>query len=111
MPAAKDKEALLAVTEAEYSKLCSLLENLPQRVVNTRYDDDTSVKDVVGHRAHWIALFLGWYRDGKAGKEVFFPSKGYKWNELKAYNKKVRNEQAGLSWQDAVSLLQSNSKK
>jgi len=49
------------------------------------------VKDVISHRAHWIDLFLGWYKGGMAGKTVYFPAKEYKWNDLKRYNAQLRN--------------------
>lgn len=59
----------------------------------------------MGHRAHWIDLFLGWYRDGQAGRTVHFPAPGYKWNQLRAYNAKLRADQAGSSWADTCALL------
>ena len=64
-----------------------------------------SIKDIVGHRAHWIDLFLGWYADGQAGREVQFPAEGYKWNDLKRYNADLRVRQAGLSWSEARVML------
>lgn len=67
--------------------------------------DDTSIKDIIAHRAHWIDLFLGWYWDGQAGKTVHFPAEGYKWNELKRYNADLRRQQAHLDWPQAVVLL------
>ncbi len=69
-------------------------------------DEDTSIKDVIAHRAHWIGLFLGWYADGLEGRPVFFPAEGYKWNELKRYNAELRAQQADMSWHDAIQALQ-----
>ncbi|TDT77779.1 hypothetical protein BDE40_1077 [Litoreibacter halocynthiae] len=104
MPAATDKAALLAVTEKEYEKLDKLIAVLDADQA-TAGEDGTSIKDVIGHRAHWIALFLGWYGDGQAGKPVFFPAEGYKWNDLKRYNADLRMRQAGLSWDEVRTLL------
>ncbi len=103
--AATSREELLQVTDREWAKLTNLLANVPDGVALQKDDDDTSIKDIVGHRAHWIDLFLGWYRDGQAGREVHFPAPGYKWNQLKAYNARLREDQAGLSWPDACALL------
>ncbi len=111
MPAATSKEDLIAVTDKEYAKLQKLLSEIQDDLALQKDEDDTSIKDVIGHRAHWIELFLGWYADGQAGKEVFFPAKGYKWNELKKYNANLRAQQANLSWSDAKALLQNNHKK
>ncbi|SMX33563.1 ClbS/DfsB family four-helix bundle protein [Octadecabacter ascidiaceicola] len=101
MPAATTKIGLLAVTQKEFTKLQKLIADIPDDVATRKLEDDTSIKDVIAHRAHWITLFLGWYRDGQAGQEVFFPAKGYKWNELKTYNAKLREDQADLGWEEA----------
>lgn len=105
--AATNKSDLIAVTEKEYAKLDKLLDTIDPRRAMIKADD-VSIKDIVGHRAHWIALFLGWYRDGQAGKKVSFPAPGYKWNELPRYNAALRDEQADLGWDEARSLLSQN---
>ncbi|MCG8509815.1 MAG: ClbS/DfsB family four-helix bundle protein [Rhodospirillales bacterium] len=110
MPAT-DKSGLKAVTEKEYGKLVTLLAKVEDDVALQKDDEDTSIKDVIAHRAHWIDLFLGWYFDGLAGKTVHFPAEGYKWNELKRYNADLRASQAGLSWDDARTMLSANHKK
>ncbi|TQV79804.1 ClbS/DfsB family four-helix bundle protein [Denitrobaculum tricleocarpae] len=109
--AATNKTALLEISGKEYGKLASLLEQVGEDLALVKDAEETSIKDVVGHRAHWIALFLGWYADGQAGKKVFFPAEGYKWNELKRYNAALRAEQAGLGWQAACRLLAGNHAK
>jgi len=107
MPA-KTKQELLNVTIADFAKLAKVLDGLPAGLQSEKDEEDTSPKDIVGHRAHWIQLFLGWYRDGQRGAEVFFPAEGYKWNEIKRYNADLRQKQAGLSWQSARSLLETS---
>ncbi len=101
MPAAATKEELAAVTAEEYDKLSRLLESVDPEQALAKDDEDTSIKDTVAHRAHWIGLFLGWYHDGLAGKDVHFPAEGYKWNELKRYNGDLRAQQADLGWSEA----------
>ena len=103
--AAQNKDELLQITNKEYAKLSKLLTTIAPDAATKKRDDDTSIKDVIGHRAHWIALFLGWYADGMAGEEVFFPAPGYKWNQLKAYNRNLRAEQVDLSWPGAIENL------
>ena len=111
MAAARNKSDLISVTEKEYAKLEKLLNSMTSKQANKKHNDDTSIKDVIGHRAHWVSLFLSWYKDGMAGKEVFFPAKGYKWNQLKEYNKQLRLDQSSMGWDDVVSLLHKNHKK
>lgn len=103
--ACTNKADLIALTEREYAKLQKLITPLDQAQSEMR-QDDVSIKDVIGHRAHWIDLFFGWYTDGKAGKEVFFPAKGYKWNDLNRYNAALRQKQAHLDWPAVRALLQ-----
>lgn len=105
MPAATTKDALIAVTEKDYARLRDLIADIPDDQAMRKRADDTSIKDVIGHRAHWIDLFLGWYHDGLAGRPVSFPAPGYKWNQLKAYNADLRRAQSGLDWAGARSML------
>ena len=105
---AKSKDELLAISQKEYDKLESLILDFPANQALQKDADDTSIKDLIGHRAHWISLFLGWYADGMAGKQVDFPAPGYKWNQLKLYNAELRRSQSGLSWQQAKQLLSDN---
>jgi len=105
VPAATTKADLIAITESEFAKLSKLIARVPNEAALLQDEDETSIKDVVAHRAHWIDLFLGWNADGKAGKDVHFPAKAYKWNELKRYNADLRARQSTLSWEEAVHML------
>ena len=105
MPAATSKGELLSVSRKEYDKLDELLSRVDSGVALVKDDDYTSIKDMVAHRSHWIGLFLGWYTDGAAGRDVFFPAEGYKWSDLKRYNADLRAQQADLGWLDARAAL------
>lgn len=102
---AQSKTELLDITRKEYAKLQKLVLQIEERFALLKDEEETSVKDVIAHRAHWIDLFLGWYHDGLAGTPVFFPAEGYKWNELKRYNAELRHQQAHMSWDDVCRLL------
>lgn len=104
MPA-KDKAALIDITQKEYAKLAKLVAGIDAATALRKRDEDTSIKDVIAHRAHWIDLYLGWYRDGQAARDVHIPAKGYRWNELKAYNAVLRRAQADMGWEAAVTEL------
>ncbi len=101
MPAATTKIDLLAVTAKEYGKLSALIADIDATTALAKDADDTSIKDVIAHRAHWIDLFLGWYADGQAGKTVHFPAEGYRWSDLKRYNADLRDRQRDLDWDAA----------
>ncbi len=106
--AAGSKNELLEITRKEFDKLVKLTGAVCEEIALRKDDEDTSIKDVIAHRAHWIELFLGWYADGQAGNEVRFPAEGYKWNDLKRYNADLRRSQKGLGWAAALELLQGN---
>ncbi|MDW3223866.1 MAG: ClbS/DfsB family four-helix bundle protein [Paracoccaceae bacterium] len=103
--ACTDKQDLLDLSQKEYGKLNTLISPLSAAQASMSLEHN-SIKDTIGHRAHWIKLFLGWYADGMAGKKVYFPAKGYKWNDLKRYNADLRRRQADMDWLAACSLLQ-----
>ncbi|MEM8836591.1 MAG: ClbS/DfsB family four-helix bundle protein [Pseudomonadota bacterium] len=109
--AATNKADLLQITRKEFDKLAKLIDALDEDLAMAKQEDDTSIKDVIAHRAHWIDLFLCWYHDGQAGKTVHFPAEGYKWNDLKRYNADLREKQAGIGWVDAVTMLRDRNAK
>lgn len=109
--AAKTKTELLDVTQKEFEKLSKLLVAMDSDTALKKRDDETCIKDVIGHRAHWIDLFFGWYTDGLAGKDVYFPAEGYKWNDLKRYNADLRRSQIDLDWPGAIEMLQTRQAK
>lgn len=63
--AATSKPELLETTKDEFEKLQRLVAGVSAEEALAKDADDTSIKDVIAHRAHWIGLFLGWYRDGR----------------------------------------------
>jgi hypothetical protein len=103
--AAKTKAELLAVTETEWAKLQKLLADVPVDLARVKDAEDTTIKDVVAHRAHWIGLFFRWYQAGQAGEPAELPAPGYKWSELKRYNADLRASQSGLDWTGAQEML------
>ena len=100
----------MALTKSEWAKLETLLDAIAADVAAVK-GDNTSIKDVVGHRAHWIGLFLGWQANGQAGLTVHIPAEGYKWNALKRYNADLQARQAGMDWAAAREALRAGHDK
>lgn len=109
--AAKTRSELIDISKHEFDKLAKLLATIEATFAMEKDDEDTSIKDVIAHRAHWIDLFLGWHAEGRAGKRVYFPAEGYKWNDLKRYNADLRKRQSELDWPQAVALLEASYSK
>lgn len=110
MPAATNRADLHAVTVKEFDKLNKLLSSLSNAQVHFTYDG-TTIKDVIAHRAHWTALFFGWYDDGQDDKPVYFPAKGYNWGDLKRYNTELKTAQADLTWDTVQQMLHDSYQK
>ena len=103
--AAKNKAELQEINQKEFTKLEKLIAHITSKQALLKDEDAITIKDVIAHRGHWIGLFFCWYADGRAGKTVYFPAAGYKWNDLKRYNSELRLEQKDLDWDRAVDAL------
>lgn len=103
--AAIKKEDLIAICEKEYAKLDKLIGGISAELATRPFDEGVTIKDTIGHRAHWIGLFFTWLDEIAADGQANLPAKGYKWSELKPYNAKIREEQAGLSWDEVRGML------
>ena len=98
--AAENKDDLQALMQKDHARLMKTLDTVDDALAVTPMPEDgITIKDTIDHRTHWIGLFFKWYADGKAGREVHLPAPGYKWNQLKEYNAKVRAASQGKSWQ------------
>ncbi|MEX3016705.1 ClbS/DfsB family four-helix bundle protein [Gymnodinialimonas hymeniacidonis] len=102
MPAATTKAALLEVHDKEWRKLSALLEDVPDDLAEAKDADDTSIKDILTHRAHWIGLYFQWLEEGE---DAQMPDHGVKWNALKPYNAGLRERYAGVPFPKARETL------
>lgn len=96
MPAATTRAGLIAITGKEYARLDRLLDGLDEAGLQ-EVAHDTSVRDVIADRAHWIGPFPGWHGDGMAGRAVELPAPGYRRNELTRDNAMPSEHDAGLA--------------
>jgi hypothetical protein len=104
MPAATNKSDLLAVFDKNLAKLRKTLDDIDEEKSSlSAPDDTTTIKGIIAHRTHWMGMFHGWYEDGVAGREVCVPAKGFKWNQLKAYNAPLYAKGNETPWADLLS--------
>lgn len=112
MPAATSKNDLLAVFDKELIKLMKTLGGVDEMTARLHgAGDETTIKGIIAHRIHWIELFFGWYDAGKAGKSVEIPAPGYKWNELKAYNRPIYEAGNKRQWADLLDEFEAAAKR
>lgn len=104
MPAATNKIELLAAFDKELAKLRETLDEVDEALSAALIPkDEVTIKGIIAHRTHWMAMFHGWYEDGAAGREVHVPAKGYKWNQLKEYNALLYARGNETPWADLLS--------
>lgn len=106
MPAATNRDDLLAVTIKDYTKLAKIIEGIDGKIAQVPFEDGITIQHVIGHRAHWTGLFFMWFAQGQKTGMADIPAKGYKWNQLKDYNAKVRDRQSTLSWGEVCQMLE-----
>ena len=58
MPAAINRADLVNVTQKDFAKLTALLDDVDADLAKQPFEDGVSIKDVIGHRAHWTGLFF-----------------------------------------------------
>jgi hypothetical protein len=81
--AATCKTELLNILHKEFGKLAKFVDSIDADRALEKNDDDTSIKDVIAHRAHWIELFLD-------GMSMAFPEKKFTF-QRKATNGTISN--------------------
>jgi hypothetical protein len=106
MPVATTCSDLIATADKDFAALQKIIATVQVDAALKQREDKTSIKDITAHRAHLIDLSLGWYSDGQAGQTVQMPARGYKLSDLKAYNAKLRADQADMSWPQACATLE-----
>ena len=57
-----------------------------------------TIKDLFAHLTAWEQMFLGWYRQGTAGRAPMMPAEGYKWSQLPSLNRVIREKNKDRSW-------------
>lgn len=96
----ESKKALIAQIEGEHATLVELVDSIPPKLRESPgvWGDGWNVKDLLAHLTEWEQMFLRWHRDGTVGKTPDMPAKGYKWNEIRALNRAIREKHKDVSW-------------
>ncbi|WP_197409525.1 ClbS/DfsB family four-helix bundle protein [Erythrobacter sp. YT30] len=107
MPAATNKSDLLAVFDKDLAKLRKTLTTIDEEMsLLSAPDDITTIRGILAHRTHWMGMLHTWYKDGIAGREVYVPAKGYKWNQLKEFNAPIYAKGNETSWKELLARFE-----
>jgi hypothetical protein len=96
------KDQLLAAIREEHARLLGSVERFTpnQRKMPGVWGDRWTVTDLLAHLAEWHELFLGWYREGLAGRQPALPAPGYRWNETPRLNREIWAKHKDRPWHE-----------
>ncbi|MGC4234717.1 MAG: ClbS/DfsB family four-helix bundle protein [Niabella sp.] len=106
MPRPTNKEELLKLSQDNFNKLLSLINNMADE--NIEFPKGTmnrNVRDILTHLHHWHLMMLDWYNVGMKGEKPTMPAKGYTWKDTSELNKKIWKDYQNVTLQDAKNLL------
>ena len=114
MPRPKSKDALLAQSRDNFTKLNQLIDSLSPAGQGAEFPPGTmnrNIRDVLAHLHHWHLMMLDWYIVGMRGDKPEMPAKGYGWKDTPKLNKYIWEKYQGTSLAEARSLLDNSHKK
>ncbi|MCO6183496.1 ClbS/DfsB family four-helix bundle protein [Leuconostoc fallax] len=83
MQSYSNKDELIQAIQTSYQKYIEEFKNIPNDLKDKRVETvDRTPAENLAYQIGWITALLNWENDEMAGKEVFVPAKGYKWNNL-----------------------------
>ncbi|USN98918.1 MAG: ClbS/DfsB family four-helix bundle protein [Phycisphaeraceae bacterium] len=95
------KADFVARMESEHDGFLELAESIGKH----RFDEPGvwgkgwTIKDLFAHLTAWERMFLGWHREGLAGRRPQMPAPGFKWNELPKLNHSIWKEHKNEAWE------------
>lgn len=111
MPRPSTKKDLIALSNANYSKLKNLVNSLSENELNGAFPEkylNRNIRDVLAHLHHWHLLMLGWYETGMKGEKPDIPAKGYNWRTLPELNTKIRDHYHKTKLDEVLKMLESS---
>jgi hypothetical protein len=96
----RSKAELVASIGREHAAFLAVAASIPSWRYSEKgvWGDGWSIKDLFAHLTEWEQLFLGWYRQGLAGRDPARPAAGYKWNQTPALNRAIWRKHEDRSW-------------
>ena len=108
MPKPGSKNELLAQSDASFTQLQLLVNNMTPAGQEQEFPPGTmnrNVRDVLAHLHHWHLLMLNWYEVGMAGEKPAMPAKGYTWKTTAKLNRSIREQYLELSTREVNKRL------
>lgn len=110
MPRPKNKKELISLSETNFQKLLSFIDELPEEK-KTEFPKGTlnrNVRDVLAHLHHWHLLFFTWKKTAEDGRKPIFPAEGYSWKTTPDLNREINRMYQNLSLEEAFAKFRSS---
>ena len=105
MPIPATRKELIDILESSFTKLMNELDGAGPHVGELPCVDDWTVKDLLAVRLWWTEHVITWVREGRDGKPLDLPAKGYSWKETPQLNGEIVCESQTRAYKDIVAAL------
>jgi hypothetical protein len=108
MPRPKSKEELLNLSQENYNKLLTFIEQMDEEEQHKVFPKGTmnrNIRDVLMHLHHWHLMMMDWYKVGMAGNQPDMPAIGYTWKTTPALNRWIWEHYQNTSLEEAKKNL------
>lgn len=103
----KNKAELEAQSTANFQRLITLIEQIPNDKLVADFPEGTmnrNIRDIIMHLHHWHLMMLGWYKVGMNGEKPAMPAKGYTWKMTPQLNHHIWDISQNTSTEEALAL-------
>ena len=116
MPRPTNKKQLVALSEANLTKLLDFIGELPGGIKNRTFtknelnDRDKTIADVLCHLHEWHRMMENWYKTGMAGRKPAIPAEDVTWQTLPVLNRRIWEKYKGTELKKAITMLKKSHK-
>jgi len=108
MPRPKSKDELILLSNQNFDKLMTYIEELPPEIREAEFHSGTmnrNIRDVLAHLHHWHLMMIRWYNEGMAGQKPQMPAPGFTWKTVPDLNREIWKHYADYDFKKVKDLL------
>lgn len=109
MPRPTTRQELITAAAAQYDKLQSMIDSMPEAMQRAAFafeDRDKNLRDVLAHLHEWHRMVQRWHQIGCVeGGLPDVPGTGYTWKTLPALNQVIWERYQGVPLAESKALL------
>lgn len=109
MPRPKNKNELLELSNANFTKMLELVESFgEEEIINGKLpfeDRDKNIRDILAHLHHWHLMMKEWFVVGMSGVKPDMPATGYTWKTVPELNHEIWKKYQEVSYTKVNKML------